>query len=236
MGLTPPGSPDLTILSSAVPVMALFDSLPIVLGSRSPRRRELLSLLVPPERIVVLPPTDPNEPGFEGLRDETAIRDQLLRIARHKNSNVRARSECPREALVLTADTVIVAGHAGAFEVLGQPPSGDHWQESVRRWFHTHYFGQTHRAMTAVVFSNSAGQCRERIVETVVTMGPRDDLLLEWYLDTGEPLGKAGGYALQGAGSVFITHVAGSLSNVVGLPLEAVRAMLTEIVARRSAS
>ncbi len=201
-------------------------SLPIVLGSRSPRRRELLSHLVAPERIVVLPPTDPNEPGFEGLWEETAIRDQLLCIARMKNENVWARVECPGEAIVLTADTVIVVGQPGAYMVLGQPPQGDVWRDTVRQWFLTHYFGQTHRAMTAVVLSNAEGQRQERIVETRVTIGPPDAAILEWYLDTDEPLGKAGGYALQGAGSVFITHVEGSLSNVVGLPLEAVREML----------
>lgn len=201
-------------------------SLPIVLGSRSPRRRELLSHLVAPERIVVLPPTDPDEPGFEGLREETAIRDQLLSIARMKNENVRARVECPSGAIVLTADTVIVVGEPGAYMVLGQPPQGDVWRDTVHQWFLTHYFGQTHRAMTAVVLSNAEGQRQERIVETRVTMGPPNVAILEWYLDTDEPLGKAGGYALQGAGSVFITHVEGSLSNVVGLPIEAVREML----------
>ena len=201
----------------------------IVLGSRSPRRLELLSLLVAPERIVVLPPTDPDEPGFEGQREETAIRDQLLRIARLKNEDVRARAECPRAALVLTADTVIVVGLPGEYAVLGQPPSGDQWQATVQHWFRTHYFGQTHRAMTAVVLSDTDGRRLERIVESGVTMGPENTAWLEWYLNTGEPLGKAGGYALQGAGSVFITHVAGSLSNVVGLPLEAVRELLEEL-------
>ena len=204
--------------------------IPIVLGSRSPRRLELLSLLVAPKRIVVLPPTDPDEPGFEGLRGDPAIRDQLLQIARMKNADVRARAECPRDALVLTADTVIVAGQPGAYEVLGQPPTGDHWKSTVRRWFHSHYFGQTHRALTAVVLSDAMGNHRERIVETSVSMGPENAALLEWYLNTGEPLGKAGGYALQGAGSVFITHVAGSLTNVVGLPLEAVQEMLDDSI------
>ncbi len=200
----------------------------IVLGSRSPRRRELLSYLIAPERIIVLPPTDPEEPGFQGLHEEAPIRDQLLRIARMKNVNVRARVECPARALVLTADTVIVGGAAGAYEVLGQPSSGDLWKETVRQWFNTYYFGQTHRVLTAVVISDATGQSWEHIAETSVTMGAGNEALLEWYLDTAEPLGKAGGYALQGAGSLFITHVAGSLSNVVGLPLEAVYEMLEQ--------
>lgn len=200
----------------------------IVLGSRSPRRLELLSHLIASDRIIVLPPTDPEEPGFQGLHEEGLIRKQLLQIATLKNVNVRARVECPDRALVLTADTVIVAGAAEAYEVLGQPNSSDDWKETVRRWFHSYYFGQTHRVLTAVVISDETGQQCQHIEETRVTMRAGDAALLEWYLNTEEPLGKAGGYALQGAGSVFITHVAGSLSNVVGLPLEAVSEMLSQ--------
>lgn len=201
---------------------------PIVLGSRSPRRKELLSLLVPTERILILPPSDPDEPGFEGLRDEAAIIDHLRQIARMKNQNVRARPECPREALVLTADTTIVAGGPGDYTVLGQPPATADWRATVRDWFHDHYFGQTHRAMTAVVLSHPDGRQVEQVAETRVTMRAADSALLDWYLDTDEPLGKAGGYALQGAGSVFIERVDGSLSNVVGLPVEVVRMMLSQ--------
>ncbi len=201
----------------------------IVLGSRSPRRKELLSLLVPSERIQILPPSDPDEPGFEGLRDEAAIIDQLQQIARMKNQNVRARPECPREALVLTADTTIVAGSPGDYTVLGQPPTTSDWRATVREWFHRHYFGQTHRAMTAVVLSHPDGRQVEQVAETRVTMRAADAALLDWYLATDEPLGKAGGYALQGAGSVFIERVDGSLSNVVGLPIEAVQGMLRQL-------
>lgn len=209
-------------------------SLPVVLGSRSPRRRELLSLLVPSERIVVLPPSDPHEPGFEGLSDDLSIRDQLLRIATLKNENVSQRSECPREAWVLTADTIIVAGDPGTRVVLGQPPERPDWPDTVRSWFQTHYLGRSHRALTGVVLtrrSNSPQPDNDRhewscVVETGVTMNSGSSELVEWYLRTGEPIGKAGGYALQGAGSVFISQVTGSLSNVVGLPLEAVQQML----------
>lgn len=52
--------------------------------------------------------------------------------------------------------------------------------------------------------------------------------LLDWYLATNEPLGKAGGYALQGLGSVFVTRVEGSITNVVGLPLEAITELLPQ--------
>lgn len=208
---------------------------PVVLGSRSPRRRELLAYLVPNDQIVVLPPSDPHEPGFDGLCDDDSIREQLLRIAAMKNENVCQRAECPQSAWVLTADTIIVVGEPGQRVVLGQPPGRPDWEATVREWFQNYYLGRCHRAMTAVVLkstlSTRVGEAHSaqwvRIVETEVAMNPASSELVDWYLQTGESIGKAGGYALQGAGSVFISKVTGSLSNVVGLPLEAVREMLT---------
>jgi septum formation protein len=60
-------------------------------------------------------------------------------------------------------------------------------------------------------------------------MLPEDPELLKWYLTTGEPLGKAGGYGIQGAADVFVQKVEGSLSNVIGLPLRETRAALREL-------
>lgn len=192
-----------------------------------------MSLLVPSERIVILPPSDPHEPGFEGLCDDSSIQTQLLQIATLKNQNVRHRTECPREAWVLTADTTIVVGDPGDRVVLGQPPERPDWPDTVRSWFQTHYLGRSHRALTAVVLTQCstspqlATNCEwSAIVETEVTMHSGSPELVAWYLRTGEPVGKAGGYALQGAGSVFISQVTGSLSNVVGLPLETVSQLL----------
>jgi septum formation protein len=83
--------------------------------------------------------------------------------------------------------------------------------------------------LTAVYVTTPDGRFAERLVETRVTFHSDIDRWLNWYLLTGEPRGKAGGYALQGAGSVFIERVEGSLSNVVGLPLEALLEMFAEV-------
>jgi len=72
------------------------------------------------------------------------------------------------------------------------------------------------------------GPTAERIVATEVTFIADVDKHLDWYIGTGEPRGKAGGYAIQGAGSIFITRVVGSLSNVIGLPLEALLEIFEE--------
>uniref|UniRef100_A0A7C2PBF4 dTTP/UTP pyrophosphatase n=1 Tax=Schlesneria paludicola TaxID=360056 RepID=A0A7C2PBF4_9PLAN len=213
-----------------------------ILGSRSPRRRELLARLVPVTSIEVVPPARAEEPGFDGLSDWPSIRAHLQEIARHKAEQVR--QQIGREtaaATIITADTTIVCGSganlpgdsldpAGVLQppllVLGQPPERDDWTDVVRGWFHTHYAGRTHMAATAVCVVSREGTVSERVVTTAVTIRHDVDRWLEWYLGTGEPRGKAGGYALQGAGSVFVTQVTGSLSNVVGLPLEALAEML----------
>ena len=196
----------------------------LILGSRSPRRRELLELLVSPESIDIRPPRSSDELGFEGLTSWSQIAERLQQIAREKNDDVLAQlTPSGEQQLVLTADTTIVATAAdGSLRVLGQPPSDDSWRDVVRHWFRDLYAGRSHIAATAVCLTNrDTGRRIERLVESHVWI--RDDVepLLDWYLATNEPLGKAGGYALQGLASVFVTRVEGSITNVIGLPLEA---------------
>ena len=205
----------------------------LILGSRSPRRRELLELLVPPDSIDVRPPLSSDELGFDGLTSWLEIAQRLQRIAREKNDDVLAQL-APRSeeaGLVLTADTVIVASDADArFQVLGQPPADESWRDIVRGWFRDLYAGRSHIAATAVCLTDRlTGRRLERIVQSQVWV--RDDVepLLDWYLATDEPRGKAGGYALQGLASVFVTRVEGSITNVVGLPLEALVELLPQL-------
>ena len=204
----------------------------LILGSRSPRRRELLELLVSPESIDVRPPSSSDELGFAGLSSWLDIAQRLQQIAREKNEDVLAQlSPNDDSQLVLTADTTIVATDAdGCYRVLGQPPDDDSWREVVRRWFRDFYAGRSHIAATSVCLTDPrTGRRLERIVQSQVWF--RDDVepLLDWYLATGEPLGKAGGYALQGLASVFVTRVEGSITNVVGLPLEALVELLPQL-------
>ena len=205
----------------------------LTLGSRSPRRRELLELLIPSELIDVQPPLSAKELGFEGLTSWLEIAQRLQRIAGEKNDDVLAQLAPRSEAagLVLTADTVIVASDADAkIQVLGQPPADESWRDVVRGWFHDLYAGRSHIAATAVCLTDRpTGRRLERIVQSHVWV--RDDVepLLDWYLTTDEPRGKAGGYALQGLASVFVTRVEGSITNVVGLPLEALVEMLPQL-------
>lgn len=204
----------------------------LILGSRSPRRRELLEMLVPSESIDVRPPRSSDELDFAGLTSWLEIAQRLQRIAREKNDDVLSQlSPSDDSQLVLTADTAIVASDAdGCYRVLGQPPCDDSWREVVRGWFCDLYAGRSHIAATSVCLTDHRTGCRlERIAQSHVWF--RDDVepLLDWYLATDEPHGKAGGYALQGLASVFVTRVEGSITNVVGLPLEALVELLPQL-------
>ncbi|HLJ11442.1 MAG TPA: Maf family protein [Planctomycetaceae bacterium] len=209
----------------------------IVLASRSPRRRELLGLVVPREHILVVPPRSADEAGFEGLHERLAIEIRLADIGREKAYDVSAQlalSQCddeePRAQLIVAADTAVVVSRAdGRLLVLGQPPSDETWADVVRHWFREHYASRTHEVLTALCVVAPDGRKTEQIVSTSVTFVADVESRLEWYIQTGEPRGKAGGYGIQGAGSIFISSVSGSLSNVIGLPLEALLDLFAEL-------
>lgn len=219
----------------------------IILGSQSPQRLELLRQVVCPERTVVMPPRSTSEAGFEGLGDWLAIEQRLLQIAGDKCDDVRAQladPRCPIQSAdigaIVAADTVIV-GEAdnGRLEVLGKPPDDDTWPDVVRQWFRDYYIGKTHEAATALLVADVQGERLARVVRSKVAFRADGDQWFDWYVATGEPRNKAGGYAIQGAGSIFVERVEGSLSNVVGLPLvelmELLRARNLDLLRQRGA-
>lgn len=205
----------------------------VILASRSPRRLELLEHLVPRKRIEVIPPQDSTEAGFEALHDWPAISSRLQEIARTKCDDVRRQLERSGRddfGVVIAADTIIVVnGPDGQLRVLGQPPEEEGlWQETVRGWFHDYYVGRTHAAVTGMCIA-SRERVAERVVRTQVTFHADSHKWLDWYLSTGEPRGKAGGYAIQGAASLFVSQVTGSISNVIGLPLHELLEVFEEL-------
>lgn len=169
----------------------------LVLASQSPRRRELLCLLgLAPE----VRPALTDETPRPGEAPEAYVR----RLAAEKAGAVRG-------PLVLAADTAVVL--AGA--VLGKPRDAGEARRMLRA-----LSGRTHRVLTAVCVRREAppAVC-EALVESQVVFAALSDAQIDWYVATGEPLDKAGAYALQGAGGAFVREVRGSVSNVVGLPL-----------------
>jgi septum formation protein len=86
--------------------------------------------------------------------------------------------------------------------------------------------GRRHRVLTAVALAIPGNGVRERLVETMIAMKRLTEAEIDYYAGHGEWRGKAGGYALQGYGEVYVRHIAGSYSNVVGLPLSETRVLL----------
>lgn len=125
------------------------------------------------------------------------------------------------QALV-TADTVVVASDSEQNAVVLGKPDGPEWEETVRRWFMEYYSGREHQVMTGVCMLARDGRFRAFCVHTNIRFRTISLPLLRWYIETREPLGKAGGYGLQGAGELFVESIHGSSSNVIGLPLEPV--------------
>jgi len=201
---------------------------PVILGSRSPRRQELLKLLVPAGQIVIKPPRSAIEAGFDKLTQHGEIMGRLREIIQAKQRDVDEQLSPEEKAngIALVADTIIVVTNPnGTLAVLGQPPEHD-WQATVGEWFVRYYSGQAHQAWTGLCLWDAAGVSIETIVTTTVVFRDITPADLDWYLGTEESVGKAGGYALQGLASVFVRRVEGSLTNVVGLPLEFLRRAL----------
>lgn len=189
-----------------------------VLGSGSPRRLELLSLLVDRSRIEVIVP-DCEEFDFADVHTSDAINDVLRQNVRLKQQTVVDANGVKSGQVLLSADTVVVVTDGDGFRTLGKPPRED-WEAAVTDWFTRYYAVGPHWVRTG--FSLLGGDLDHlEIVETEIRFRESAMDWLPWYLTTGEPVGKAGGYGIQGAGSVFAESIAGSLSNVIGLPLEA---------------
>ena len=173
----------------------------LVLASASPRRRDLLVQIgiVPGE---VLPAEIDEAPG----RDELP-RDLARRLARQKAQAVAAHrpGKC-----VLAADTVVALGR----RVL--PKAED--RDDARRCLAL-LSGRRHRVLGGMCLIDASGRERERLVTTVVSFKRLAPAEIEWYLESGEWQGKAGGYAIQSRAGAFVRQINGSYSNVVGLDL-----------------
>ncbi|NOY56882.1 MAG: septum formation inhibitor Maf [Actinobacteria bacterium] len=180
-----------------------------VLASGSPRRHELLALARVPH-IVDVPEID-----------ETALPGELpdiyvARLARAKAGAVAARHP---ECWTIGADTVVVVdGH-----IVGKPRDIVEAEEMLET-----LAGRRHEVITAVALVHGS-EIKERSSTTSVWMRPFDREIVRSYLATGEPMDKAGAYAVQGVGALLVDRVDGDFFTVMGLPLDAVIEMLRSV-------
>jgi septum formation protein len=182
----------------------------LILASASPRRLALLAQIgIQPDAVL---PADIDETPLKGELPGPYV----ARMARLKAETVA--KQWP-EALVLAADTVVVLGR----RIL--PKAED---EATARKCLGMLAGRRHRVITAVALVHG-GKLREKSVMTVVKFRRLSALEIDGYIAAREWHGKAGGYAIQGLAASFIPAINGSYSNVVGLPLAEVKAMLAAI-------
>jgi len=181
---------------------------PLVLASASPRRLELLAQIgFAPDLI------DPAEIDETPRPGETA-RLLALRLARAKAAAVAQRSP---NAFVLAADTVVAVGR----RLLGKP---DEAADAARML--ALLSGRAHRVLTAVAVAAPGGKTAARLSETRVRFKRLTRTEIEAYLASGEWVGKAGGYGVQGRAGAFVIALNGSYTGVVGLPLYETRALM----------
>lgn len=176
----------------------------LVLASRSPRRKQLLEML---GIVVRVEPSPVDEMRLAGESPE----DYAVRLAADKAESV------PGD-LVLGADTIVVLGD----EVLEKPRDEDQALEMLLK-----LEGRTHHVITAVALK-AEGRLYSACDRTAVTFREADEELLRAYIETGEPMDKAGAYGIQGYGAVLVERVEGDFFGVMGLPLR----LVTELLAR----
>ncbi len=185
----------------------------LVLASASPRRREILEQagiphVVHPANIDETPRVDESPVGLS------------LRLAREKALTVAKRLGAEPRRQVLGSDTIVVLDGV----VLGKPADPE---DAVRLL--QQLAGRTHTVVTAVAVVDSASlEVRDLAVQSRVTLRAASEEEIRRYVATGEPLDKAGAYAIQGEGAQLVSRLEGSRSNVIGLPLEETLALLDE--------
>ncbi len=181
--------------------------MPLVLASTSPRRRDLLARIgAVPSRVAA--------PDI----DESPLKGELPRPYALRLAEAKARAvDRAADEVVVAGDTTIAVGRR-----ILPPAETPEIQRDLLRLLS----GRRHPALSAVCVIDASGRARSRLSDTVVAFKRLTDAEIEAYIDCGEGLGKAGGYAIQGRAEAFVRFLSGSHSGVIGLPLYDTRALL----------
>jgi len=181
-------------------VISLALSRPLVLGSRSPRRIQLLEELGISFRRAVSQVDETQHPGEDPYTC-------AVRLAGEKAADVAAHSS--HGELVIGGDTIVVLGGA----ILGKPTDRSHAIETLQT-----LSGKRHTVCTALALADHTRVLCSGEERTEVFFRPVTRVQIEAYVDGGEPMDKAGAYGIQGMGAFLVDRIEGNLDNVVGLP------------------
>jgi septum formation protein len=184
---------------------------PVVLASGSPRRKELLASILGSFEVFV--PNVDETPRVHELPLETA-----RRLAEAKAESVAARYQ---DHLIISADTIVALGE----RQLGKPENHAHASQMLGE-----LSGKTHRVMTGLCVLSPKDKYVD-VGTTEVTFRSLTGEEIGTYVAAGEPMDKAGAYAIQGGAAKFVTNVKGSITNVIGLPMELLLEILSKLTA-----
>ena len=182
----------------------------IVLASRSPRRKDIL------EKLNLSFTVDPPDIDESALKNESPI-DYVQRIAAAKADLVAKRHD--RQTIVIAADTTVALEN----EIFGQPRDLNEARLMIQK-----LSGKTHSVSTAISVRFD-GKIANAVDTASVRMREVTNELLEWYLATGESLGKAGGYAVQGHGAALVEDLTGEIETVIGLSVVLLSRLLGDL-------
>ena len=187
-----------------------MSSLTLILASASPRREKLL------RQLGVKFVTEP-----QGIVEEKRIDESpekfVKRMAEEKASSAFGKRK-EKDIVVVASDTIVVCDK----RVLGKPKDKSDGIKMLLT-----LSNKTHRVLSAVTVANTL-RYKSTVSETSVSFREISEIEAECYWDSGEPEGKAGGYAIQGCGAVFVQSINGSYSGVMGLPLFQTAQLLSE--------
>ena len=181
----------------------------IILASKSPRRRELLSLLGIDFTVMT-------EDIDETINQSVPVEEEIKRLSYEKAKAVK--DAVSDESIIIAADTVVVLGN----QVFGKPKDDYQAKEMLST-----LSGKTHKVITGVtVMKKNKSDTRAAVTE--VTFRNLSDKEIQEYINTGDPFDKAGAYALQGISTIFVSGISGDHFNVYGLPVSMLASMLRD--------
>ncbi len=195
----------------------------IYLASQSPRRSQLLAQMGVRHELL-LPGKDEDSEGLEVMLKNEAPSRYVQRVTQLKldAALLRLKKRGLPGAPVICSDTTVAHGRT----IYGKPQDADDAHRML-----SELAGKTHRVLTAVAM----GTLRQRVQvmsESRVTFAPLSAAQIKAYVASGEPMGKAGAYAVQGRAAAFIAHISGSYSGIMGLPVFETAALLRSMRVR----
>ena len=195
----------------------------VYLASQSPRRSQLLAQLGVRHELL-LPGDDEDAESLELMLTNEAPASYVKRVTQLKldAALLRLKKRALPSAPVVCSDTTVALGR----KIYGKP---DDTRDAQRML--TELAGKTHRVLTAIAVGTARSRV-QRVSESRVTFAPLSSAQIKAYVASGEPMGKAGAYAVQGRAAAFIAHISGNYSGIMGLPVFETAALLRSMRVR----